>query len=63
MRKKSPCYECNDRNAECHGVCPAYLEYERENAANRRSHQSEIEQYKSDGKSRYFHQMKNKLNT
>ena len=61
MRKKTPCYGCTDRNAECHGVCPAYLEFERENAKQRKSSYNEIDAYKQDGKSTYYHQMKNKL--
>ena len=59
---KNPCYSagvsCTERTAECHGICPKYIAFEKENALNRAKKTSEIELYKSDGQTNYHHKMK-----
>lgn len=31
MSNKSPCYKCEERNADCHSTCEKYLEYHAKN--------------------------------
>lgn len=57
---KNPCRDCNDRNAECHGICTQYIEFEKANAALRSKIYPEVESYKKDNRSAALHKQKYK---
>lgn len=43
MKNDSPCYECPDRHAGCHGKCEAYLNWHEQHVQKQREIRSKIE--------------------
>lgn len=43
MKNDSPCFNCHDRCAGCHGSCKAYLDWHEQHVQKQREIRSKIE--------------------
>ena len=43
MKNDTPCYQCPDRHASCHGTCQRYLDWHEHHVQKQREIRSKIE--------------------